>query len=229
MMRIQQLTLVVLLAAIPVFAGCGGGEAPPPKRTPFLHDNPWVVKAPTEAPPAPGAPPAPPPEKPKPKPVTYKPDTEVVHPIFEANGKWTVRVAFYNPNPRKKLSALHYANDHCRTLRRQGYEAYVTDLISLAIVSVGSFSDDRDPKLVDTWREAHEAWLKLRGGKKSTFQEDMDRHYGGRTVFGDQPRPVSIIDLQVKMKGVYKIPLTEEDKRRHKEYLSERVHTGENP
>lgn len=153
------------------------------------------------------------------KPVRYKPDTEIVSPILNARGNWTVRVAFYHPNPEKRLSALHYANNHARALIKQGYEAYITDILSLTIVSIGSYNDKRDPKLLETWREAYDAWLKLHGGQKSGFRRHMEEFYGNRTVFGDQPWPVSIIDLQVKMKGAYNIPITEEDKRRHREYM----------
>ena len=57
----------------------------------------------------------------------------------------------------------------------------------------------------------------------------MEKFYGDKTVFGDQPWPVSIIDLQIKMKGAYKIPLTEEDKALYREYTKGRVRQGENP
>ncbi len=160
--------------------------------------------------------------------ATYKPDSEVVSPILNARGNWTVRLAFYNPTPDKGLSALYYANQHARELRRKGYDAYVTDLISKAIVTVGAFDSENDPKLVELWRQSYEDWMKIYGGHKSPFRESMEQFYGNKTVFGDQPWPVSIIDLQIKMKGAYKIPLTEEDKQRYKDYISKRAKTGEN-
>lgn len=233
--------LAGVFATAVLLVGCE--EAPPPRRSSFLQDNPWVVKKPWETAKAgsnpvvqPGgssstvaASPGVADAHTSGPPVAYKPDTEIVSPILEAKGNWTVRLAFYNPAPDKGLSALYYANQHARTLIKQGYPAYVTDLISKAIVSVGAFDSENDPKLLEMWRGAYEDWLKIYGGRKSPFREEMERFYGGQTVFGDQPWPVSIIDLQIKMKGAWKIPLTEQDKQRYKEYISKRVKTGENP
>jgi len=219
-MRTRHLLRVVCLPAAVLLIGCYVEQTT--KRKDFFDDShPWAVSAPTTVQ-APGQPPRPvaakPTEPEKAEPVQYKPDTEIVSPILEARGNWTLRMAFFNPNEKKKLSALHYANDFARNLIKKGYDAYVTDLISLAIVSIGSYDDPRDEELTKIWRMAYEEWLAIHGGRKSHFRQEMERFYGGKTVFGDQPWPVSIIDLQVKMKGAYKIPLTEEDKRRHKEY-----------
>ena len=164
-MRAERVLFAVAYAGALMLTGC---EQPPPTRTTFLQDNPWAVKAPAEqggTRPA-SSTPAPAPSKP----VEYKPDTEVVSPIFNAKGKWTVRLAFYKPNPQKKLSALYYANDLARRLRADGHDAYVTDLISLAIVSVGTFNDERDPELLRLWKQAYEDWLKIHGGRKSSFR-----------------------------------------------------------
>jgi len=151
--------------------------------------------------------------------VAYKPDKEIVHPILEAKGNWTVRMAFYSPVPKKQLTALHYANNHCRTLRKRGYEAYVTDFIVKAIVSIGSFDDPHDPELERIWREAYEGWLELHGGRKSTFRQTYEQWYSGKTVFGDHPTPVSILDLQMKMMSAYQMEPTAEQKARYKKYL----------
>lgn len=220
-MKTRHLAVSALLLMSAALAGCG--EPQPQKRRSFLHDNPWVAEKPAERTARKSSPPV------KPRPAAYKPVKKIVHPIFEADGKWTVRVAFYRSNPKKKLTALHYANELAKALRKKGEEAYVTDLISLAIVSVGTFDRARDPELTRTWRKYYDGWLALRKGRKSQFRESMEHFYGARTIFGDQPWPVGIIDLQVKMKSAYKIPLTAEDKKRHKKYLKERVRTGENP
>jgi len=195
----------------------------------FTEDHPWVVKGSGTPSVEPGrpTPPAKPPEPPKP--VEFKPDTEIVSPILEAKGKWTVRLAFYYDDEQRRLTALHYANNHARTLRQNGFEGYVTDLPGSAIVSVGSFDDERDPELLKLWREAYDEWLKMHGGRKSGFREKMEEFYGEKTVFGDQPWPVSIIELQVQMKARYNIPLTEEDKIRYKDYLNARTRKSENP
>ena len=231
-MRWQRVLLAASALAIALIAA-GCEEPPPPRKKNFLEDNPWVVKKPwekgtgagTAANPATGQiGPAPA------KPLVFKADTEIVSPILNATGKWTIRLAFYHPEPDKQLSALFFANQHARELRKKGYDAYVTDLIGLAIVSVGSFDDERDPKLVELWRECYEDWTKIFGGRKSAFRESMEQFYGDKTVFGDQPWPVSIIEMQVKMKAAYKIDLTEDDKRRYKEFVNRnRAKTGENP
>jgi hypothetical protein len=208
-----------------VLAAAGCGESPPPRKPSFLEDNPWVVKSATVE--TGRSTPAKSPEPPKP--AEFKPDSEIVSPILDAKGKWTVRLIFFYPDVKAGLSGLHYANNHARTLRQKGYEAYVTDLVSFAIVSIGSFNDERDPELIKIWRESYEDWLKIRGGRKSAFREEMERFYGEKTVFGDQPWPVSIIELQVQMKGAYKIPLTEEDKKRYKDFLNARTRRSENP
>jgi hypothetical protein len=229
-MTIHRFTAAAVLAALlGLAAGCA--EQQPEEKVPWYFDseqNPWVVRGAREG--APGATPArntAPAESASP--VQYKPDSDIVHPILEAKGNWTVRVIFYHPSPDKGLSALYYANQHARKARENGYDAYVTDLISMAIVSVGSFESEDDPKLKEIWRQSYDEWMKIHGGKESAFRESMERAYGKDTVFGDQPWPVSIIDLQVKMKNAYRIPLTEDDKRRHKEYISRRVRTDENP
>ena len=236
---IAALGLAALLAAL---SGCT--EPQQPQRQSFLHNNPWTVKKPGEgrtgsnsvvttpagtpgmattqdptagylAAQAPG--------------TAYKADTEIVSPIINCRGNWTVRLAFYNPDPQKKLTALYFANQHVRNLCKQGYDAYVTDLVSKAIVSVGSFENENDPKLLETWRQAYDDWMKIYGGRKSPFRESMEQFYGNKTVFGDQPWPVAVIDLQIKMKGAYHIPLTDDDKRRYKDYIGKRAKTGENP
>lgn len=149
--------------------------------------------------------------------VVHKPDTEMpVHPIFEAKGRWTVRLLFFYPNKKKGTTALHNANNYVRARRKKGDEVYVTDLLSSAIVSVGSFDRDDDPKMIEIWRKAHNQWRRIHGGK-SGFQKTMERLHKTKT-FGDDPRPISIIDLQIKMKGIYKMPVTVEDKRRWKDY-----------
>jgi|GEM_PF-6542504 hypothetical protein len=226
---------VMMLAA----AGCGG-EAPPPKRASFLENNPWVVRKPepravsdggdtgANNPTTPATPVKP---RKDPKAEVYRPDSEseVVHPIFEADGKWTVRVAFYHPDNTKGLSALHYANDAARTMRKNGYEAYVTDLQSLAIVSIGSFKDEHDPELIKLWNAAYDDWLKIHGGKNSAFREKMQEFYGDKTVFGDQPWPVRIIELQVKMKLAYKITPTDDENKRYQEFMNARKSDSANP
>ena len=160
--------------------------------------------------------------------VAPKPDDPIEWPIWAAKGKWTVRLAFYNPTPDKGFSALHYANIHAHALREKGYDAYITDLITKAIVTVGSFENSNDPKLVEIWRQGYEDWTKIYGGRVSPFRESMQRFYGNNTVFGDQPMPVSIIELQVAMKNAYHVPLTDEDKARYQEFMKTKAKTGEN-
>jgi hypothetical protein len=233
-MNVRRWAATALGVTVLAAAGCGGGEAPPPRRTSFLEDNPWVVKKPDTGVVTPGEPGAPVRSitpKERPKAPEFKPDSEsqVVHPIFEADGKWTVRVAFYHADQTTGLSALHYANEAARRMRKNGYEAYVTDFQSLAIVSLGSFKDEHDPELLSLWKSAYEDWLKIRGGQKSEFRKQMEEFYGENTVFGDQPWPVRIIELQVKMKAAYKIPLTDDDKRRYEEFMKARKPTRANP
>jgi hypothetical protein len=228
---------LAVVAAAAWLAGCE--SSPPPRRTSFLQNNPWVVKKPGEAGRGNNAvvqrPEGAVTSSPQPgdsylanQRGTYKADTEIVSPILEAKGNWTVRLAFYNPTPQDGRTALHYANQHARALREKGYDAYVTDFISKAIVSVGAFEREDDPKLIDLWRECYDDWLKIYQGRKSPFRQTMEQFYGGETVFGDQPWPVAIVDLQIKMKNAYRIPITPEDQARYKEYISKRAKTGEN-
>jgi len=242
-MNVRRWTAAAFGVMVLSAAGCGGGETPPPRRTSFLENNPWVVKKPETGAVSPGGgalatnPATSPivvtpakPSKPSNEEV-YKPDSEsqIVHPIFEADGEWTVRVAFYHPDATKGLSALRYANDAARTMRKNGYEAYVTDFQAIAIVSIGSFKDKHDPELIRLWNQAYDDWLKIHGGRKSTFREQMESFYGENTVFGDQPWPVRILELRVKMKNAYKIPLTDDEKQRYEEFMNERKPKSANP
>ena len=237
-MTTHRIALGLAVVAAAWLAGCE--SEPPPKRSSFLQNNAWVVKKPGPAGSGSSAAARRPIEgtvssSPQPgdsylasRRAAYKPDTDIVSPILGAKGNWTVRLAFYNPTPQDGHSALYYANQHARVRRSKGYDAYVTDFISKAIVSVGAFEREDDPKLIDLWRECYEDWLKIYQGRKSPFRQSMEQFYGGETVFGDQPWPVAIIDLQIKMKGAYQDPLTPEDKARYKEYISKRAKTGEN-
>jgi len=159
-------------------------------------------------------------DKPATAPSTaFKPDKEIVNPILEAKGNWTVRVWFFYGNPKTKRSALSYANAMAKLLQRKGYHPYVTDQLSQAIVSVGAWESKEDPDLKRVWREMYEGWLEAHRGRKSTFRNSMEQWYTGKTVLGDEPRPISILDLQMKMKGAYGMALTDDEKRRYKEYL----------
>ena len=214
-MKARCLVLVAFLLVLSGVVGCNQ-PPPPPKQSHWLQRAPsgWLAKGgTTQARQVQAAE--------KPKPVAYKPDKEIVHPILGVQGNWTVRLAFYSPNPKKRLTALHYANNHCRALRKQGYEGYVTDFIVKAIVSIGSFDDPRDPELERIWREAYEGWLKLHGGRKSAFRRTFEQWYAGKTVFGDHPRPISIIRLQMEMMSAYQMKPTAEQKARYKKYLDD--------
>jgi len=154
----------------------------------------------------------------KPREVKMQADEKIVNPILDARGNWTVRVAWTYCNLTTKRSALSYANELAESLQKKGYRPYVTDFLTRAIVSVGAWDDPQDPELKRVWKEMYDAWLEVHGGHKSGFRAAMEGFYGKDTPFGDHPMPVSIIDLQVKMKGAYGIELTEDDKRRYKEY-----------
>jgi len=208
-----------LLATLVLAAGCyepmrdtqGGWERAAPD---------WVVKKPGEVSAARAAgQPAAASAAPVPQEAQFKPVTEIVHPILEAKGNWTIRVWFFYGNPETRTSGVSYANDMAKKLEAKGYQPYVTDLLSSAIVSVGAWDDPHDPELKRVWREMYDGWLEAHRGRKSTFQRTMEQWYDRNTVFGDQPRPISVIDLQMKMKGAYGIPLTEEEKKRYGEYL----------
>jgi len=210
---------VVLAAGLLAAAGCyepirdtrGGWERAAPN---------WVVKKPGEAPAAgPVREQAKEPTK-EAAPVRFKPDTEFINPILEAKGNWTIRVWFFYGNPRKKRSALSYANDMARSLQGKGYTPYITDMLTKAIVTVGAWDEANDPELKRVWREMYDGWLETHRGKQSTFSKTMSQWYSKKTVFGDQPRPISILDLQMKMKGAYGIQPTPDELKRYKEYLA---------
>jgi hypothetical protein len=200
--------------ALVLAAGCQQQPVRETRGGWFGENHAWEVKKPSDQ----GATPRQKPRTPS-EPVEMKRDSEIVSPIFNARGKWTIRLAFFHDDRKTGHSALHYANDFARTLRTKGHDAFVTDLRSMAIVSMGQFNDERDPQLISTWRQAYEDWMRIHGGRESQFRLQMQEFYGGKTVFGDQPWPVSIIDLQMKMKSAYKIQPTEEEKRLYKEYL----------
>ncbi len=242
-MALRHLAVAAAAAlAMTILLGC---EDPQPQSTrpttSFLEDNPWVVRKPGR-----GTAVASTGETRVDNPVanqtvqrgesylTHKagvaarPDDPIEWPIWAARGKWTVRLAFYNPTPDTGYSALHYANIHARELRKKGYEAYITDLISKAIVTVGSFDSPNDPQLIALWRQAYEDWTKIYGGRASPFRESMARFYGNNTVFGDQPMPVAVIELQVAMKNAYGVALNEEDKAKYLEFTKLKAKPGEN-
>ncbi len=223
-MSAKQVTTVVLVLAMLVVLGCETQPVKPRRRTMFdgFGEKKWKsssnVRTSSSGGPTrtmgdvsgrgtsnPGV-------------VEYKPDTEMpLHPIFEARGMWTVRMLFFHANRKKGTSALHNANNYVRVLRKKGYEAYVTDRLSTAIVSIGSFNREDDPEMIKIWRDAHNQWRRIHKGK-SGFQKSLERWHGKNIPFGDDPRPISIIDLQIKMKGAYKMPVTADDKRRFKAY-----------
>ena len=132
---------------------------------------------------------------PKPRPVRH------AHPITEARGKYTVRVTFYYAMGDETAAQL--AEKACQGYRKIGYEAYVTDLGNRAILTVGSFNDPDDPQLIATWKREYDNYLSVRGGKESSFQQELDRYYQGAGSIGDRPWPVEIEPLQMRMKLTY--------------------------
>jgi len=151
------------------------------------------------------SPPPPPPVtvNPKPKPQTDVPNVaphyvKLKYPITDANGKWTVRVGFYYGQGQSTAAQL--ADQAAEGYRKAGREAYVTDMGVNAILTVGSFTDPKDPRLIATWQQERDDYLRAHGGKESSFQQDMNRFFEGSRAVGDQPWPVDIERLQMRMK-----------------------------
>ena len=133
--------------------------------------------------------------------VAYR-KVPVKYPITSApaGAKYTVRLSFYYPSPDK--TAVEIANENAEALRKGGEEAYVTDLGGPAIVTIGAFSDPKDPRLLATWRKYYEQYLKIRGGRESSFQQQMDQFFEGSQALGDRPWPIQVSSLQMRMKRI---------------------------
>jgi hypothetical protein len=146
-------------------------------------------------------------------------DGRVHYPITEATGLYTIRVGFYNSLPRKGIDAVTEANEAADALRRAGHEAYVTDLKTLAIVTVGSYDSRDDPRMKALWQRFYEAWERKAG--RTTLgmaQRELEKWYGEDTPLGNRPWPTPVITLQYKMKTAQGT-LTEADEQRYRNYL----------
>jgi hypothetical protein len=152
----------------------------------------------------------------KPKQPTFARVDNVKWSILQAQGRYTIRVAFFYDNPDTGYRAVHYANNAANHLRAAGEEAYVTSLGTRAILSVGTFDEKSDPELRATWRRQYQAYLERNGGKESAYRRKMVQIHGKDTPLGDQPWPVSVATLQIKMKQTLNMPVTEEDKERYR-------------
>ena len=120
-------------------------------------------------------------------------------PITNAAGNWTIRAyTFYSLAGQP--SAAQQADDLAGYYRKQGREAWVTDMGNRAILSVGSFSDPKDPRLTAAWKLEYADYLKIHGGRETDFQKQLDNYYEGSGALGDQPWPVDLKMLQMKMK-----------------------------
>lgn len=120
-------------------------------------------------------------------------------PITNAGGNWTIRAyTFYSLAGQP--SAAKQADDMADYYRKQGREAWVTDMGNRAILSVGSFTDSKDPRLTAAWKQEYTDYLKIHGGRASDFQKQLDSYYEGSGALGDQPWPVDLKVLQMKMK-----------------------------
>ena len=144
---------------------------------------------------------------------------QAMYPITEARGRYTIRVGFYRSWPRKGIDGLEEANKAAIALRRAGHEAYVTDMITQAIVTVGTFDDKDDPRLKATWKGFYEEWQRKAGHTTlGQAQKELEKWYGEDTPFGSRPWPVAIISQQRKMKkalGTW----TAADEQRYQDYL----------
>ena len=136
--------------------------------------------------------------KPAPQPTGRIRPVNVKYPITQARGMYTIRVTvFYGQGTS---TAAKWAGELADAYRASGREAYVTDLGSRAVLTVGSFTDPKDSALYAAWKRENDDYLKRSGGRPSSFQQQMDRFYGGAGPLRDEPYPVEIEPLQMRMK-----------------------------
>ena len=146
-------------------------------------------------------------------------ETRAVYPITEVQGLYTIRIGIYQSFPRRGIDAVAEANKAAVALRRAGHEAYVADLKTQAIVTVGLFNDPNDPRLKATWQRFYEEWQRKAGNTTlGKAQEILDEWHGKDTPFGSKIWPVPVIELQVKMKRALGT-VTEADEQRYQDYL----------